>query len=484
MEPDFPDKPSYIRPQCSLAGASNLAARPQPRFSAWHTRLALVILFSTCCCFARTSALSIGELRRTDSLTSLTDGLFHSILVATREEWTRTFGNDAHNSGALHVWIKCLDEGVVLRLRAYTFAEPYDVDFGINAGYSVVNVSHGPLRLTVDGTVPVDQQHSPRYGGHFVTNRTASLSKDFEATLIGVAGWGSYFEFPLRLCAPPRSVASAHQNITHRIMHSLQWDVSTSNQGIIANPIIASTFVAAVRRHALFHACYAGVTSYELVVQESSLPEFLENSEFEKVVQTGLVRFMLKPPIPSFRLGKGVRWQALYQNLAVLHHWGNNVRLFMFDPDEFLFADHDDLSELDLILQSTSVVVLERVSVVHEHSGTDSAPDASKPFSDNWTELAEPLDSKLVIDPNGIWEVYVHHAIPKWPGMDLRVSKQKLRILHFPFFYDKRLSSLYKERERTGHQVIMTSVYRNCDPLSIRHNSRCWRGHTFQNQTE
>ena len=416
----------------------------------------LLVILLIFCYYHSTAALHIG------TPPYLTEGLFHSILVATREEWTSTFGDDPHKFGALHVWIKCLiAEQEVLQLRAYVFPEPYDVDFGHDAAYSVVNVSYGPLILTVDGKPPKEQRHSPMWGGHFVTNkRAASVPTAFEVVSVGVAGWGSYFEFPLRLCALP---SQKRQNATQRIMHSLQWDLSTSNQGAISHPINTSTFAAAVRRHALFHACYAGITTYELVVQESSIPLFLESSDFEQIVRTGLVHFILKPPLPSFRHGKGLRWQALYQNLAILRHWGNNVRLFMFDPDEFLFAD-DIEEDLNWRLEKTSVLVFERFNVVC-FDEVDQQPDVFKPFSNKWIQVLKPLATKLAIDPSGTWEVYVHHAIPMKQNMSTRVTDNKLRVLHFPNFYGKRSRVPFEKHEHFEQELVMASVFRQCDPF-------------------
>ena len=119
-----------------------------------------------------------------------------------------------------------------------------------------------------------------------------------------------------------------------------------------------------VAHHLMYHRCALNVTKYELIIPPEDLSLYLKNNFLYHFAKTGALTFVLKSAHPS-RLDLpyfSCHHQAIYENQALLRHWKSNVRIFFFNPDEFLsFSPSVNLPEFRRqYLTSSSNVAFDR----------------------------------------------------------------------------------------------------------------------------
>lgn len=123
---------------------------------------------------------------------------------------------------------------------------------------------------------------------------TASVRPAFDrpgqrSVEVRVAGWSSYFDYPLRLCVP---AAREPQPEPRRAMVVFVKANSPDGSDVPA-------VVAALGLHARHHACVLQLTAYEIVVREALIPSLLANPAISDLAAAGTLRFVRRTSRPN-----------------------------------------------------------------------------------------------------------------------------------------------------------------------------------------
>ena len=105
------------------------------------------------------------------------------------------------------------------------------------------------------------------------------------------------------------------------------------------HPAIFAASLAQSIRH---HTCAFNISQFDVTVDESHIGDFITNPELSAAVDAGILSFYVKgrSMLPTIA-GSTFAWQAVYQNLALLRHWGSESLMFFFDTDELIQVAQD-----------------------------------------------------------------------------------------------------------------------------------------------
>jgi hypothetical protein len=374
----------------------------------------------------------------------LAEGLHYAALTTTHREWRSTVNSPGN--GVVHLWLKCVES----ELRGYFFIDSRDylhedhlVEHpGWVASQPSTHLGGGKARdfaIAVNGSaVPLVEDFG---GGSFLSKVVGAGGRG--SVTVGVHGWSSWVDFPLALCSL-RSVARLDDDPQLAIVA-----VAFSDNTRFHSKALPPAAVDAVLFHALYHRCSLAVSSYELVVRDA-ISEALE----ARLVNYPWITRLRPPSNPSHISVRGsvdVRgnyWQAIYYNLAVLRHSGDNVALALWDIDEFLVgADRaafmGRVFSSDVLSISRRDVLCTNCTTPHggrkpdmtgfPHSSYSAYPRNRRvPAEHFWqksTIAPKALEPKVVLQPERVHNVYVHSAQPHTAVTELPPAEGEL--LHF-----------------------------------------------------
>ena len=275
-----------------------------------------------------------------------------------------------------------------------------------------------------DKPLPYECWHS---GGDFYIDAT-NKPKTAEIT-ISVEGWLKYTAFPLSEC-----VASTPQPAEPEyLMHVHTYDHPKSIK-------LNKLYPSGIAHHLIYHRCALNVTKYELIIQPEHLSRYLRNPHLNRFAQQGWLKFVLKshhPPRMDLPFIYNYH-QGIYENQALLQHWKTNVRIFFFNPDEFVsLAPSFTFPEFKKKHLDRSNVAFQRY-MTFCYDCTPGQPELPQfSLTDRQYKVAEKLQHpKLFIDPNQNGCLLVHWSQCGVPEKSL--SNETAFILHFENLYTKR----------------------------------------------
>lgn len=279
-------------------------------------------------------------------------------------------------------------------------------------------------------------------GGSFLT--TLARVGGGGAVTVSVVGWSTWIDFPLAFCAP-RSVRRLDEEPQLALVA-----VAFSDNTRFKSKELPATAVDAVLKHALYHRCALRMSRYELIVRDA-----IGGALDARLAHYPWVTRLRPPANPnhiSVKASADVRgnwWQAIYYNLAVLRHSGDNVALALWDVDEYLVGfergafmarvfDSDvlSISRRDVLCTNCTSGAYggRRPDMLDFPRASYSAYNRNKrvPAEHFWQKSSvQPwtLEPKVVVQPERVHNMYVHSARPHTAVQQLPAGEGQL--LHF-----------------------------------------------------
>ena len=367
-------------------------------------------------------------------VSNVDSGLFYSSLSPSRLEWKQTFPGKEDEYGPLHLWAKCIRNEV----RTFFFIEKLSEGLiTVSARESRVMV-HSLITFLVDG-----ERMSVALNGGGGEFKVKISRRDRAGCLhIGVDNWLHFACMPMTQCVDSVHATSARSIVMNLFTWDEKWTAATAHS--------FEPSILAVEKHFLYHRCAFNISKYEVVIQEDALFHYASNDVLRDASQRGLLEFKLKGNHPPPLDGKTPQWQAIYENLALLQHWQENVRILLWDPDEFLFVDPTRFAEYSNIVdQHDKVILFDRVEVLCvdcADKDKGGAADVYHPFSQHrykkrWNAMSAP---KMMVNPDSVGCMYVHKAYNDG-GQSFHMDSRVAYIYHFENFFVKRNSAAGSE---------------------------------------
>ena len=255
------------------------------------------------------------------------------------------------------------------------------------------------------------------------------LDRDRVASVwLEVKHWHSFIEFPIRLCGEQdrgqdHGHGTSRREDAQRIMNVFSYETDAT-----VGYSETDTMASAIVRHALFHRCALNITRYEVVANEKLLHSMAANRELRLLIAEGVVVPLTRPPQMTFYPNRRLNWQVVYENVALLAHFGSRSWMFFLDPDEFLSVQASGWKAVNEAFETFEVILFDRIAVAC--SNCPREVDAA--FEDySWRILHEEVVGKVAVrsDVGGLTAV---HAAE---GAMFRASLTHLPLLHFRHFY-------------------------------------------------
>ena len=286
------------------------------------------------------SSLPAASLRTGNAPAYLDDGLTYAVIQSTATEWNTTFPGLAHLHGPLHVWLKCVDS----ELRGYFFLSRSDIMDHFPTEYlkryaasQASELNSFRLKIYVNDTrVKIStngKEGSNGEGAVFFV--PLNQSSHHSSVKIVVDGWTSYIDFSLSACAANTRSTHLHRTM---IVHT------SDNQKLDLDSV--ALLSDAIQKHANFHQCSLHLTGYDVLLQPSLVASLVHDTSLGRLVDSGFVRLLLKPPRPPPVVGLDTPWHIVHYNVMILRHWGEGSALFFWDADEYWFPYSDRLNAL------------------------------------------------------------------------------------------------------------------------------------------
>ena len=290
---------------------------------------------------------------------SADEGLHFSSILATPDEWKKTFMGKAIDAKVLDhaqpliMWIKCIDD----ELRGYFSFEQSDPNplWG-NMGVGMLidsNIMRDTVKLFVDGQ---QINYMSDVGGQAFWANVSTVTTSH--VVVSIEGWLRYTAFPMSECEQ-----SANFESPVRIGQPRKPKlIILANTPDTFNISQRSLFTRMVSNHLLYHRCALGIQGYEVIIQHDHIDKYLQNPHLRHFFDMGWITLITKPFRPARRmLPLDYIWQSLYENLAILRHWKKDVYMLNFDPDEYLMYQTDQFTNSsqfrDLIFSHGNLIV-------------------------------------------------------------------------------------------------------------------------------
>ena len=390
------------------------------------------------------------------SVVDIDNGIQYGYILPYIDEWDSFWKpkNGTFELSPFQFWFKCIENEV----RGYFFLEDLRVQ---NHAKEATIFDHGHLgtkvKLTADG-IPIKLFRIWHGGGDFFFDIPPNTPSDHVID-IEMKGFRHYTRFKVANCAKKKPRTEE----TKYIMHIHLRDFSKPSE-------FRPAIIDGVANHMAYHRCALNLHKYEVVIQREHLNVYLQNEKIAHAVQQGWITFVIRNPINPAPLHErnspsNCYYQAYTQNMALLHHWQENVKIYFWDSDEYMATDPDMTPRqfMHLVENGTAVGFKRRMVFC---SSCDTKHSEALTMSLTKSELSVHShvlrDPKLVVDPNRVGCYIVH-----WAGCGDKsenVPLDKAYILHFENFYYRRWDMT--KRQRFGNETIFkpASMQKICDP--------------------
>ena len=286
------------------------------------------------------------------------EGIHYSQIVPFGDEWLRTFGQTEYKEAPAPVnfWLKCVDKELRgyfhvedLRKRpghgkeadmpiAYKFRDNVKLYFGasVNDANGLKQVPYGIWMG--GGDFKVDISGIP-------SNGTAHIF---------INDWMHYTLFPLSDCTKLKPQGPETKYVMN--LYTRYFD----------NPHSLNKKAAdGIAKHYLYHRCALRLSHYEINVQKEQVQYFMKHPVLAEAARAGFITFIIKnSAIPGPIRGAGgphggsnCYWQQVSQNLGILRRWKQNVRIYLWDGDEYMMY-HPSFTKEDFNRYVTTYPIL------------------------------------------------------------------------------------------------------------------------------
>jgi hypothetical protein len=318
-----------------------------------------------------------------------------SQIVPFGDEWKNSLGKTeyADAPSPVNMWLKCIDK----ELRGYFHLE----DTRKRPGHG--KEGDMPIAYKFKDNVKLYADNKKidygiwMGGGDFKVDLSHKLHNS--TVNIYVDDWMHYISFSMSDCVKSRAEHKTPQ--TKYIMNVYTRYFEDPHK-------LNRNAVDGLAKHFLYHRCALGLSNYEINIQKEQIPYFMENSIIAEAARSGWITFIIKNqyiPTPIRNAGRGgsdCYWQQVSQNLGLLRRWKQNVRIYMWDGDEYM-TYHPQFTKNDFqeLVSKYPVLGFERYMAFCADcpKGEGELPYLS--FTDRKYKKSERLrDPKLLVDPS------------------------------------------------------------------------------------
>lgn len=390
----------------------------------------------------------------TDVVMDIDEGIQYGYIMPFVDEWTDFWGNNStFTLTPFQFWFKCIGNEV----RGYFFSEdPRPVLHGKEA--VVKNYPHlnKHIKLSADG-VPIKSLTVWSSGGDFYFDIPPGTPSDHVID-IKMKGFKHYTRFKVSNCVKEKPVSAQRKYIMH--IHLRDFSNLTA---------FRPSVIEGVANHMAYHRCALKLDKYEVAIQREHLKFYLQNKKIAHAVKEGWITFLIRNPvIPSPMQEKhgpsNCYYQAYVQNMAILQHWKENVKIYFWDSDEYMTITPGTTPEdvMQLVESGSAVGFKRRMAFCNS---CDQKQSEMKTLSLSQSDLSlgfrQLRDPKLVVDPNRVGCLIVH-----WAGCGdktVTLDLEKAYILHFEDLYQRRWTM--KNRLKQPETALQPSLMqKTCDP--------------------
>lgn len=391
-----------------------------------------------------------------DSVMDIDDKIQYGYILPYINEWEQFWGekNKTYMLSPFQFWFKCYENEV----RGYFFFEDLRVqNHGKEADISDFGHVGRNVKLTADG-VPVKIFRMWHGGGDFFFDIPPGTPRDHNID-IEMKGFKHYTRFKVSNCEKKKPVSPVTKYVMHIHLRDFS-KISSFRPGVIDG----------VANHMAYHRCAFKLDKYEVVIQKEHLNAYLQNEKIAHAVKQGWITFLIRNPVIPTPLHdksgpSNCYYQAYVQNMAILQHWQENVKMYFWDSDEYV-ATHPDLKPTELMQMVESGTAVGFMRKMIFCTGCDKDKPEVATMSITKTELALNshvlMHPKLVVDPNRVGCYIVH-----WAGCGDETKElpiEKAYILHFEDLYHRRWD--INHRKHLGNETVFqpTAIQKTCDP--------------------
>jgi hypothetical protein len=234
--------------------------------------------------------------------------------------------------------------------------------------------------------------------------------------------------------------------------------------------------VEGIINHFLYHRCALGLSHYELNIQKEQIPYFMQNPIIAEAARAGWITFIIKnaaipPPIRnSGQYGSNCYWQQISQNLGILRYWKQNVRIYMWDGDEYMiYASNLTKSKFQEVVDAHPVLAFNRYMAFCLDCGNTGHEGELKylSFSDKIYKKSEPLaHPKLLVHPDKSGCFIIH-----WSGCGdptHHLDESIAFVAHFENMFQMRFRKSQEVLSKGESLNELYPVMKHCDPIVLR----------------
>jgi hypothetical protein len=418
------------------------------------------------------------------------ENLHNSTIHPFQDELIKLFNDTDHLvAEPFHFWFRCIGREV----RAYLFIE--DLRKLAHGKEADMSIQPHLSRLTFSANGEKIEQTEYWFGGGNLYFNISSELSTTDIVDVTIVGFRHFARFPVSICSPALREEDQQKHTKYLMhIHTREFHNATDfNRKIIRGMV----------KHMLYHHCALKLDQYEVVIQAEQLPIYLADVDIMNAMKTKWLTFILRNPFnpePINMYGadgshSNVYRQAYTENLNLLHYWKQNVKIYYFDSDEYLWISNDLSSQSFFqLLQSHPVLgfkrymtfcydcnhrVAELKSLSFHSAENDNAVVAGGGSEDKLHrndrqryrqhkhhvyKVIEPHldDPKLVVNPNAVGCYIVH-----WAGCGASpydVPPESMFITHFENLYVVRWKEVNEEYLKPHRFLQFTNVYQICDP--------------------
>jgi hypothetical protein len=261
------------------------------------------------------------------SASDLEKSLFYGKLFPDLKNWPTA------GYGTLHIWIKCVNK----EMRGFLVHE--GTHMGIHSISS--NITESDFLKVFNFRIDGQSAHTYRFSPHGAEFFASLDIKDKAFLIIDATGWLHSLSFPTQSCLAKTELPKAKKTSLEEvsptvvpvyIMSVWNWDNDQKAPSLER----MQRSIALTAQHFAFHHCLLPLQKYHITIRREQLEDYKRNAILQRGISQGLIHFFTKSH--SFMQSKLVinSWESIYENLVILHYWGDDVRILFLDNDEFL----------------------------------------------------------------------------------------------------------------------------------------------------
>jgi len=359
--------------------------------------------------------------------------LFYADIVPTWSEWIGVFNDNGKYFGKFQLWSKCSATGTI---RSYFYVDslPYLFQYVNSDHASIINEN-----LIIYNDIGRINTSYTRAGGEFFMNISTFVSgtSDYNDFIsVSIEGFKTYIKIPFSICTDyfqtiKRNISTERGNImsiwTYDVLDN---DIQSLNSSVIG-----------FQKHFEYHFCLLNIAKYEVLVQGKYIKYYMQNPVIYNAVIKKQVKFVIKNNhITQYNETHftGIsKYQAVYMNLQILRYWNHDVRLLLWDTDEYIHVAPTLLHELQRNIKTKSVVSFQRKSIIC--LDCDGSPDYTISFYEHVLgKSSNHIPAKVSLNPNEAGLMLVHFALLVH-GSKVRLDSRIAYLCHFENYYRVRV---------------------------------------------